>query len=43
MLPQTVARLAELPEVVAIKEAPEIWANGRDLETGGDKITLLRR
>jgi len=42
MLPETVARLAELPEVVAIKEASGSLAQMADvLNLAGDKITLL--
>ena len=42
MLPETVARLAELPEVVAIKEASGNLAQMTDiLSLAGDKITLL--
>ncbi|MGD9157573.1 MAG: 4-hydroxy-tetrahydrodipicolinate synthase [Desulfobacteraceae bacterium] len=42
MLPETVAHLAELPEVVAIKEASGNLAQMTDIVTlAGDKITLL--
>lgn len=42
MLPATVARLAELPEVVAIKEASgNLGQMTEILELAGDKITLL--
>ncbi len=42
MLPETVARLAELPEVVAIKEASGNLAQMTDIiSLAGDKITLL--
>ena len=42
MLPETVARLAELPEVVAIKEASGSLAQMADvLNLAGDNITLL--
>ena len=42
LLPETVARLAELPEVVAIKEASGNLAQMTDiLSLAGDKITLL--
>lgn len=42
MLPETVARLAELPEVVAIKEASGNLAQMTDIVTlAGDKIILL--
>jgi len=42
MLPETVARLAELPEVVAIKEASGNLAQMTDIVSlAGDKITLL--
>lgn len=42
MLPETVARLAELPEVVAIKEASGNLGQMADIiELAGDKITLL--
>ena len=42
MLPETVARLAELPEVVAIKEASGNIAQMADVvRLAGDKITLL--
>lgn len=42
MLPETVARLAELPEVVAIKEASGNLAQMTEiLLLAGDKITLL--
>jgi len=42
MLPETVARLADLPEVVAIKEASGNLAQMTDIMTlAGDKITLL--
>ncbi len=42
MLPQTVARLAELPEVVAIKEASgDLGQMAEILRLAGDKITLL--
>ena len=42
MLPETVARLAELPEVVAIKEASGNLAQMAEIvELAGDKITLL--
>ena len=42
MLPETVARLADLPEVVAIKEASGNLAQMTDIVTlAGDKITLL--
>lgn len=42
MLPETVARLAALPEVVAIKEASGSLAQMADiLERAGDKINLL--
>ena len=42
MLPETVARLAELPEVVAIKEASGNLAQMTDIMTlAGDKIILL--
>ncbi|HBF42223.1 MAG TPA: 4-hydroxy-tetrahydrodipicolinate synthase [Desulfobacteraceae bacterium] len=42
MLPETVARLAELPEVVAIKEASgNLGQMTEILRLAGDKITLL--
>ena len=42
MLPETVARLAELPEVVAIKEASgNLGQMAEILRLAGDKITLL--
>lgn len=42
MLPETVARLADLPEVVAIKEASGSLAQMTDIVSlAGDKITLL--
>jgi 4-hydroxy-tetrahydrodipicolinate synthase len=42
LLPETVARLAELPEVVAIKEASGNLSQMTEiLELAGDKITLL--
>ena len=42
LLPETVARLAELPEVVAIKEASGNLAQMTDIiSLAGDKITLL--
>ena len=42
MVPQTVARLAELPEVVAIKEASgDLVQMAEILRLAGDKITLL--
>jgi len=42
LLPETVARLAELPEVVAIKEASANLSQMTDiLNLAGDKITLL--
>jgi 4-hydroxy-tetrahydrodipicolinate synthase len=42
MLPETVARLAELPEVVAIKEASGSLGQMADVvRLAGDKITLL--
>ncbi len=42
MLPETVARLAAIPEVVAIKEASGSLAQMADiLERAGDKINLL--
>jgi 4-hydroxy-tetrahydrodipicolinate synthase len=42
MLPETVARLAELPEVVAIKEASGNLGQMADIvRLAGDKITLL--
>jgi len=42
MLPETVARLAELPEVVAIKEASANLGQMADIvRLAGDKITLL--
>jgi len=42
MLPETVARLAELPEVVAIKEASGNIGQMSDIvRLAGDKITLL--
>ena len=42
MLPQTVARLAELPEVVAIKEASgDLGQMAEIMRLAGDKITLL--
>lgn len=42
MLPETVARLAELPEVVAIKEASGSLAQMAEIvELAGEKITLL--
>ncbi|SPD73577.1 4-hydroxy-tetrahydrodipicolinate synthase [uncultured Desulfobacterium sp.] len=42
MLPQTVARLAELPEVVAIKEASgDIGQMAEIIRLAGDKITLI--
>ncbi len=42
MLPETVARLAELPEVAAIKEASGSLSQMADvLNLAGDKITLL--
>ncbi|RLB15884.1 MAG: 4-hydroxy-tetrahydrodipicolinate synthase, partial [Deltaproteobacteria bacterium] len=42
MLPETVARLAELPEVVAIKEASgNLGQMAEIVNLAGDKITLL--
>ncbi|MGD8385767.1 MAG: 4-hydroxy-tetrahydrodipicolinate synthase [Desulfobacteraceae bacterium] len=42
MLPETVARLAELPEVVGVKEASGSLSQMADiLNLAGDKITLL--
>lgn len=42
LMPETVARLAELPDVVAIKEASGNLAQMTDIMTlAGDKITLL--
>jgi 4-hydroxy-tetrahydrodipicolinate synthase len=42
MLPQTVARLAELPEIVAIKEASgNLGQMAEIVQLAGDKITLL--
>jgi len=42
MLPQTVARLAELPEIVAIKEASgSLGQMAEVVQLAGDKITLL--
>jgi 4-hydroxy-tetrahydrodipicolinate synthase len=42
MLPETVARLAELPEVVAIKEASgDLQQMAEIVNLAGDKITLL--
>ncbi len=42
MLPETVARLAELPEVVAVKEASgDIGQMAEIMRLAGDKITLL--
>jgi 4-hydroxy-tetrahydrodipicolinate synthase len=42
MLPETVARLAELPEVVAIKEASDnLGQMAEIMNLAGDKITLL--
>jgi len=42
MLPQTVARLAELPEIVAIKEASgSLGQMAEIIQLAGDKITLL--
>ena len=42
MVPQTVARLAELPEVVAIKEASgSLGQMAEIIQLAGDKITLL--
>jgi len=42
MLPETVARLAELPEIVAVKEASgSLGQMSEILELAGDKITLL--
>lgn len=42
MLPETVARLAELPEIVAIKEASlNLVQMAEILHLAGDKITLL--
>jgi 4-hydroxy-tetrahydrodipicolinate synthase len=42
MLPQTVARLADLPEVVAIKEASgDLGQMAEIIRLAGDKITLL--
>ncbi len=42
MLPETVARLAELPEVVAIKEASgDLGQMAEIVKLAGDKITLL--
>lgn len=42
LLPETVARLAELPEIVAIKEASGSLAQMAEVvELAGDKITLL--
>ena len=42
MLPETVARLAELPEVVAVKEASGNLGQMADIvRLAGDKITLL--
>ena len=42
MLPETIARLAELPEVVAVKEASGSLSQMADvLNLAGDRITLL--
>jgi 4-hydroxy-tetrahydrodipicolinate synthase len=42
MLPETVARLAELPEVVAVKEASgDLGQMAEIIHLAGDKITLL--
>jgi len=42
MLPQTVARLAEMPEIVAIKEASgSLGQMAEVVQLAGDKITLL--
>jgi len=42
MLPETVARLAELPEIVAIKEASgDLQQMAEIVNLAGDKITLL--
>jgi 4-hydroxy-tetrahydrodipicolinate synthase len=42
MLPETVARLAELPEIVAIKEASgNLGQMAEIVQLAGDKITLL--
>lgn len=42
MLPETVARLADIPEIVAIKEASGNLAQMTDIvQLAGDKITLL--
>jgi 4-hydroxy-tetrahydrodipicolinate synthase len=42
MLPETVARLAELPEVVAVKEASgDLGQMAEIVNLAGDKITLL--
>ena len=42
MLPETVARLAELPEVVAIKEASaDLGQMAEIIRLAGDKITLI--
>ena len=42
MLPETVARLAELPEIVAVKEASGNLAQMAEIiQLAGDKITLL--
>jgi 4-hydroxy-tetrahydrodipicolinate synthase len=42
MLPQTVARLAELPEIVAIKEASgSLGQMAEIIQLAGDRITLL--
>ena len=42
MLPETVARLAELPEIVAIKEASgDLGQMAEIIRLAGDKITLL--
>jgi len=42
MLPQTIARLADLPEVVAVKEASgDLGQMAEVIRLAGDKITLL--
>jgi 4-hydroxy-tetrahydrodipicolinate synthase len=42
MLPETVARLAELPDIVAVKEASgNLGQMAEILRLAGDKITLL--
>jgi 4-hydroxy-tetrahydrodipicolinate synthase len=42
MLPETVARLAEIPEIVAVKEASgSLGQMAEIMELAGDKITLL--